>query len=216
MKTPVMFLAFSLAATTLTACDPAGPDEALIGSWTRMRDGTTEVKDHFSFAADGKMTFDENKPDDRTSEDHMTGTYVVADGVVTATASNTRDGGRSRLTFTYYANETVFAPQAFRAAGGHDGAVGVWNAMIKVEDLDSPTEAPEGLSFMLDVHADKTLQMNRTFTDNYTQSWQGTWVLDPDRTFRASLVVNGTPSESTFKLLDGEALVSPTYIWQRD
>ena len=73
-----------------------------------------------AFTADGTMTFDENKPDARDEEDHVSGPYTASDGVVTATVTNTNAPGHQRVTFTYYAG-SVFSTHAMRAAAGHDG-----------------------------------------------------------------------------------------------
>jgi hypothetical protein len=87
------------------------------GPFTRLRVDTTEVKDQWAFTADGTMTFDENKPDARAEEDHVTGSYTASDGVIVATATNTNAPGNVRVTFTYYA-ERCFSSHAMRALGG--------------------------------------------------------------------------------------------------
>src|SRR6185503_3777697 len=100
MKTPAL-LALAFATTALAACDSQGGDDALVGTWTRLRADTTEMRDQWAFTADGTMTFDENKPDARDEEDHVSGTYTVSDGIVTATATNTNVPGTVRVTFSY-------------------------------------------------------------------------------------------------------------------
>ena len=78
MRTPAL-LTFVFAATTLAACGGQGTADSLVGTWTRLRADSTEMRDRFTFSADGTMTFDENKPDARADEDHLTGTYTASD-----------------------------------------------------------------------------------------------------------------------------------------
>ena len=135
MKTPVL-LALAFATTALAACDPQGGDDALVGTFTRLRADTTEVKDQWAFTANATMTFNENKPDARDEEDHVTGSYTASEGVIVATATNANAPGNVRVTFTYYANGTVFSSHAMRASGGHDGIVGESEAAFGEQQPD--------------------------------------------------------------------------------
>jgi len=213
MKTPAL-LAFAFATTTLAACGSQGTDDGLVGGWTRMRAGTTEVRDQFAFSADGSMTFDENKPDARAEEDHITGPYTVSDGVVVATMTNTNGPRHTRVTFTYYANDTLFSPNALRAPAGHDGIVGVWTGGTKMEDLDDPSQPVVGGVLTGDFRADGSLRWSTTPHDGSpVRTHEGTWVAESANTFRTT--ASGV-SDSVVKLVDGQALVPDDYVWQRD
>jgi hypothetical protein len=197
----------------LAACDSQGSDDSLIGTWTRLRIGTTEVKDQWGFKADGTMTFDENKPDARAEEDHMTGTYTVSDGVITAIVGNADGTGRERATFTYFANGTVFSPYAVTAPGGHDGIVGVWTGSIKLDDLDNPSTPPNGSSATRDFRSDGTFHWATTPADGSVPVINdGTWVATSSDTFRASV----GEASTTIKLVDDTALIPENDVWQRN
>jgi len=192
------------------ACGQQQADDSLVGSWSRLRDGTTEVRDKYTFGADGSFAFDENKPDDRQSEDHMTGTYVASNGVVTATVTNMLAPGRVRLTFSYYAGETEFTTGALLARAGHDGIVGVWNGIVKIEHLDDPAMGTGGAETECEFRADASFRWTTTsFDGSAARVQEGTWIADVDGTFRAS---EGT----TFQLVGNEALAQAGHIWQRD
>jgi hypothetical protein len=213
MKTPALLI-FAFATMTLAACDPQGGGDGLVGSWTRMREGTTEVRDQFAFRADGTMTFDENKPDARADEDHVTGTYTVSDGAVVATMTNTKAAGQVRVTFTYYANDTLFSPNALRAPAGHDGIVGVWTGATKMEDLDDPSQPVVGGVLTGEFHADGSLRWSTTPPDgSAVRVHEGTWAAESADTFRTA--ASGV-SDSVVTLVDGQALIPDDYVWQRD
>jgi len=214
MKTPAL-LALAFATTSLAACDSQGGDDALVGTWTRLRADTTEMRDQWAFTADGTMTFDENKPDARDEEDHVSGPYTASDGVVTATVTNTNAPGRQRITFTYYAG-SVFSTHAMQAPAGHDGIVGVWTQSVKIENLDDPNQPVDGASATREFRADGTFHWVTTpYNGGGAQTVDGTWVADSADTFRtttgdAAAIVN------VIKLVDGVALIPDGYTWQRN
>lgn len=213
MKVRLLFALFVAGAFT-TGCDSNGADDGFIGSWIRMRDAT-EMRDRYVFGADGSFTFDENKPDDRQTEDHLTGTYVAADGVVIAMATNTnmlQPLGPARLTFSYYANATQFSSAALRARSGHAGIVGTWTGVRKLELLDGSGQSPSGSEVEWEFRTDGSFRQTvAPFDGTAGSTTEGTWVGEADRTFRAT----ADSSEQVVTLLDGEALVFPSQIWQR-
>jgi hypothetical protein len=204
--------------TVTTACGAGGSDDALVGTWKRMRDNTTEVRDQYTFGVDGAFAFDENKPTEPTTEDHMTGTYVASNGIVVASATNALDGERGRLTFSYYAGETEFSSAALLPEGAHTGIVGAWKSTVKIELLDRPGETPEGATTTLEFRNDGTFQATTTPHDGSTPIVQdGTWVTEPDDIFR--LTPAGDPATSPsmariLKLVDG-VIVDTVRIWHR-
>jgi hypothetical protein len=201
-----------VAGTVLNGCDSGGTDgEALVGSWIRMRTAT-EKKDQFLFGADGAFAFDENKPDAPGEEDHLTGTYVAADGVVTATASDA-SGALARLTFSYYANTTQFSAAALHPTTAHTGIVGTWTGVQKVELLDGSGQNPGGITVQAQFRADRTYRATITYLDG-TPAFvnEGTWVGETDGTFHGV----GDGPGFTLVLLDDQALVDPYQIWQRN
>jgi hypothetical protein len=207
-------LLFSLcvAAALMTACDSNKADDGLIGSWIRMRDAS-EMRDRYVFGADGSFTFDENKPDEPQTEDHMTGTYVAANGVVTTTVTNILMPGNARLTFSYYANATQFSSAAMRARSGHTGIVGTWSGVRKLEFLDPSAQSPSGSEVEWEFRSDGSFRQTVTpFDGTGGSTTEGTWVGEGDGTFRAT--VDG--SDKVVTLLDGEALVFPSQIWRRN
>lgn len=221
MRPPSPFVLLA-AGFVLTACDQQDANDPLVGSWSRLRDGTTEVRDKYAFGVDGSFAFDENKPDERQAEDHMSGTYVASDGVVTATVTNTLAPGRARLTFSYYADETQFTTGALLARAGHTGIVGVWTGIVKIEYLDSPATSPGGAETEREFRADGSFRWTTTaFDGTAARVQEGTWVAETYDTFRASDssdIPGGGASgaELVFKLLGGEALAQPGHIWLRE
>ncbi|HXU01197.1 MAG TPA: hypothetical protein VN903_09405 [Polyangia bacterium] len=213
MKTPAALLAFALAITSLAACDPQSGDDALVGTWTRLRTGTTEMRDQWAFTADGTMKFDENKPDARDEEDHVSGPFTASDGVIVATVTNTHVPGRERVTFTYYAG-SVFSSHALRAPAGHDGIVGVWTEIVKLEKLDDPTAPIQGASATREFRADGTFHWVTTpFDGSEGDTVDGTWAAEGGDTFRAT-DLSGV--QNVIKLVDGEALIPEGSVWQKN
>jgi len=215
MKTPAL-LALVFATTAMAACNSQGGDDDLVGTFSRLRTGTIEVKDQWAFTADGTMTFDENKPDARDEEDHVVGPYTTSDGVVTATVTNTNVPGTSRVTFTYYANGTVFSSHAVRAPAGHDGIVGVWTQMVKIENLDNPSEPAVGSVATREFRADGTFHWVTTPHDGgEATTTDGTWVAESADTFRATTGDASISITNVIKLVDGEVLIPDGAFWQR-
>jgi hypothetical protein len=213
MKTPAL-LAFAFATTALAACGSQGTDDGLVGNWTRMRAGTSEVRDQFTFSADGTMRFDENKPDAPADEDHVSGPYTVSDGVVIATMTNANAAGRMRVSFTYYANHALFSPNALRAPTGHDGIVGAWTGDTKAEDLDDPSQPVLGGVLAGEFHADGSLRWSTTPHDGSAiRTHDGTWVATAANVY---LTTAAGVSDSVVDLVDGEALVPDDYVWRRN
>jgi hypothetical protein len=200
-----------LAGTLLTACGSNANDDALVGSWIRMRD-VIEMRDRYVFGGDGTFTFDENKPDDPQTEDHLTGTYAASDGVVTATVTDAVKPGPVRLTFSYQAGATQFSSAALRAAAGHTGIVGVWNGTRKLELLDGSASSPTGGDIEGEFRADGTYRWTVTpFDGTAATVAEGTWVAEEGDTFRLT-----AGSALVLTLLDNEALVDASRIWQRN
>jgi len=201
-----------LGGLFLAACGSNANDESLAGTWIRMRT-PTEMRDRYTFGADGSFAFDENKPDDPQNEDHLTGTYVADDGVVTAIVSNAATPEtQARLTFSYYANATKFSSAALRASSGHAGVVGVWTGMAKVE-ITNGSQSPLGGAIEVDLRADGTYRWTVTpFDGTATSVEEGTWLVDGE-----GVVVTATASGPGYvlEMLDDEALVDQPRIWQR-
>jgi hypothetical protein len=210
-------LSLSLALTTLlaAACDsPPNDDDALVGSFTRLRDGTTEMRDRFTFGADGTFTFDENKPTDRAAEDHVTGTFTAENGIGVVTATNVKDGERVRGTFSYYANHIGLYQPAFHPAGAHTGFVGTWKGVLKVEQLDRPAEAPGGALATFEVRADQTFRRIVSAHDGSTaRTVDGTWVAGAGGQIALTDASGGT---TTLLIVDDAALVQLNDVWHRD
>jgi hypothetical protein len=200
-----------MAGTLLNACGSDG--DALVGEWIRLRT-PTEVRDTYVFGADGSFAFDENKPgEDPQTEDHVTGTYVATDGVVTATVINRGEPPQARVTFSYHANTTQFSPAALHPVTAHDGIVGTWTGVRKLEILDDTGQSPTGVEVEAELHADGTCRFTSTPFDGTSAVVEvGTWTTDLDDTF---LVTLGSSSAYTFVVLDGEALIDTSYLWQR-
>jgi len=217
MKIPAL-LAVLVSGVFLAACDPAGTDDpALVGSWLRTRD-TGEMRDRWVFGDDGSFTFDENKPDEREAEDHVTGTYTAADGIVTATATNTLVPGQVRVTFSYHAGPAQFASAALLPRGAHTGIVGVWNGIARSETLGDTSQAPEGNEGEYDIRADGTFGATLTPVDGSAPTVaQGTWTADGGDKFTfTSTNASGTTVHHTFQLLEGAALTDLGRVWQRN
>jgi hypothetical protein len=212
MKTPVL-LALAFATTALSACDSQGGNDALVGTFARLRAGTTEVKDQWAFTANGTMTFDEYKPDARDEEDHVTGSYTASEGVIVATATNANAPGNVRVTFTYYANGTVFSSHAMRASGAHDGIVGEWTQMAKIENLDDPSALADGSVATREFRADGTFHwVTAPYHGGAAVTSDGTWTAESADTFRTTTTDGST---NVIKLVDGEALIPDGSFWQR-
>jgi len=213
MRTPAL-LTFVFAATTLAACGGQGTADSLVGTWTRLRADSTEMRDRFTFSADGTMTFDENKPDARADEDHLTGTYTASDREVVATLASTGDAGHRRITFGYYANDSLFSPNALQPTGAHDGIVGTWVGSTKMEDVDDPSQPVLGSTLTGEFRADGSLHWSATPHDgSAVRTYDGTWTAESADTFRTA--ASGV-SDSVVKLVDGQALVADNYVWQRE
>jgi hypothetical protein len=205
MKTQSVLVALA-ASAFLTSCDSNGTDHALVGNWVRMRD-TTEVRDRYTFGANGSFTFDENEPDAP-----LRGTYEASDGIVTATVTNTLEPGQVRVTFSYYAGATQFSSAALGANPGHAGIVGRWNGIRKIERLDGSAPSATGEELQGEFRADGTLRWTNTLLDGTAATvTEGTWVAEAGGMYR----ITGSPSELVLELLDNEALVDPLLIWQR-
>jgi len=217
MKT-LSLLVVLMSGVVLAACDPAGTDDsALVGSWLRTRD-TGEMRDRWVFDNDGTFTFDENKPDEPQAEDHVTGTYTAADGIVTATATNTLVPGQVRVTFSYHAGPTQFASAALLPRGAHTGVVGVWKGIARSETLGDTSEGPEGNEGEYDFHADGTYRATLTPVDGSAPTVaEGTWTADGgDKLTVTSTNASGTTVQHTFQMLDGAALTDAGRVWQRN
>lgn len=201
-----------LAGAFLAACG-SNDNDPLVGSWIRMRT-PTEMRDRYVFGADGAFTFDENKPDDPQTEDHLTGTYVAAGGMVTATVNKAdTPGTQARLTFTYHANATQFSSAALRATAGHAGAVGVWTGMAKIELTDG-SQSPSGGAMEVALRADGTFRWTVTPFDGTAASAQeGTWVTATDGTIQTA---TASGPSYVLRMLDNEVLVDEPRIWQRN
>jgi hypothetical protein len=208
-------LSLALTALLTAACDsPSHDDDALVGSFTRLRDGTTEMRDRFTFGADGTFTFDENKPADPAAEDHLTGTFTAEDGIGVVTAINAKDGERARVTFSYYANHIGLYQTAFRPAGAHTGVVGTWTGVLKIEALDRPDEAPGGASATFQLRADGTFQRTVSPHDgSAARTVDGTWVAGAGDQITLTYASGGT---NTLLIVDDAALVGPNDVWHRD
>lgn len=204
-------LVLLLGGTLLNACNSGGTDDALVGAWIRMRT-PTEMRDRYVFGADGAFAFDENKPGAPETEDHMTGTYTAANGVVTATVSNTLTPDHARVTFSYYANATQFSSAALRAATAHEGIVGRWTGIRKLEILGDSGPA-SGAAVDVEFRADATYRWTVTpFDGTAAATDEGSWAKQADGTFHTT----GGTSTYTLDLLDNEALVDAPYLWQRN
>ena len=217
-----------LAAAFLTACDSNGngTDQALVGTWNRLRTAT-ELRDRYQFGANGSFAFDENKPGSPQTEDHMTGTYVASGGVVTATVTNTLEPGQARLTFSYYAGATQFSSGALRARAGHTGIVGVWTGVVKIERLDGSEQSPAGDEVEAEFRADGSYRWTVTpFDGTAARVTEGTWVLEGGTMFRITF----GSSDLLFQLFDdqvlgtqvlenqvlqNQVLIDASRIWQR-
>jgi hypothetical protein len=215
MKIPS--LAVLMSGLFLAACGPTGADDdALVGSWLRMRD-TGEMRDRYTFGDDGSFAFDENKPDDPQTEDHMTGTYTAADGIVTATATNTLVPGQVRLTFSYYAGPTQFASAALLPRGVHTGMVGTWAAIRRTDRLGDTSVGPEGADGEYTFRADGTFHANVTaFDASPTKVMDGSWTADGDTIVLTSTTASGTTATHMFQLIDGAALTDGGRVWLRN
>jgi len=200
------------AAALLTACDATHTSDDLVGAWNRMRDDGT-VRDRYIFRPDGSLSFDELKPDDRASEDHVTGTYTATDDMVVATGTNAKDGARSQITFTYYANATVFATEVLRPTSAHTGLVGEWTATAKLEFLDEPPRPAQGGTATFQFHADGTFTSTGKLADGTTEVEQGTYLEETPGVFRVTRA--GGTFGFSLQLIDDAALAFPTRIFQR-
>jgi len=216
MKIPALLVAL-MSGVVLAACDPTGADDpALVGSWLRTRD-TGEMRDRWVFNDDGTFTFDENKPDEPQAEDHVTGTYTAADGIVTATATNTLVPGQVRVVFSYHAGSTQFASAALLPRGAHTGIVGVWAGIARSETLGDTSEGPEGNEGEYDFRADGSFRATLTPIDGSAPTVaEGTWTADAgDRFTLTSTNTSGATVHHVFQLLEGAALTDEGRVWLR-
>lgn len=148
----------------------------------------------------------------------MTGTYVASNGIVVATATNTLDGGRARLTFSYYAGDAEFSSAALLPESGNDDIVGVWKSTVKIELLDRPGEIPQGATTTLEFRNDGTFQATSTPYDGSAPSVQdGTWMAEPANALRLTPVsdsATAAPPTRILKVVNG-AIVDSLRIWHR-
>jgi hypothetical protein len=219
MKIALSFLARSavvVAVLPLASCGSQGVDQDLIGTWQRHREDTT-LRDQYTFGQDGTFAFDEFKADDPTAEDHLVGTYQATDRTVVATATNTPDGTRARLTFSYYADPNSFSTGAFLPNGTHDGIVGVWDGTMALEVLDEPGRGPQGAAVTYTYRADGTFAGTETPTDlSPPIAWEGTYTEASAGIFTADgFTADGSRRTATWQLWENAALVGPNRIWLR-
>jgi hypothetical protein len=214
MKTNLIKALFGIAAgaALVAACETSQPSDDLVGTWQRMRDDAT-VRDQYVFRADGSLSFDEFKPDDPASEDHITGTFTATDDTVVATGTNAKDGARTQFTVTYYANATMFATQALRPTGSHTGIVGEWRATVKVAFPDEPARPAEGGDVTYQFRADGTFTAATTSVGGTTTTEQGTYREETPGVFQ--IIPTGQTAGRSLQMIDDAALVFPTRIFQR-
>jgi hypothetical protein len=220
MKLPILFAVLVLGSF-VTACDPAKTDDAPVGSWIRMRT-SLEMRDHYTFETDGSFAFDENKPSEPQTEDHLRGTYVAADGIVTATATNTIATGEVRLTFSHYAGASRFTSAALLPHGARQGIVGVWTGIRKLEVLSTPGQVPQGNVVEYAFHADGRFRQTRTpFDGSATSVSEGSWLEEAGSTYLLSWNADpanpsGAQADQRLRLLDNAALFVDDEIWERE
>jgi hypothetical protein len=206
-------LGIAASAAFLAACETTNTSEDLVGTWQRQREDAT-LRDQFAFKPDGAFTFDEFKPDDSASEDHITGTYTATDTTVTATGTDAQDGVRVRLTFTYYANDTAFACQALRPTGAHTGVVGEWTATVKAEFPDDPARSAEGATATYQFRADGTFSATLVDAEGTTEAVaQGTY--QEEAAGIVHVIPTGQTTGSSLQMIDDAALAFPTWIFHR-
>jgi hypothetical protein len=220
MKTSLLFMAGSVAVAAIAVSpgcgSQGGADQDLIGTWQRLRDDST-LRDQYTFGQDGTFAFDEFKTDDPSAEDHMVGTYEATDGTVVAAVTNTPDGQRARLTFSYYASPRSFSTGAFLPTGAHDGIVGVWRGVMTLELLDETGRPPQGAEETDTYRDDGTFQATMTPSDGSPAiAWQGTYAEDSPGIFTANgITTDGAHRTATWQLLENATLVGPNRIWTR-
>jgi len=214
MKTNMSKALFGIAAgaALLAACETSPTSGDLVGTWQRQREDAT-VRDQYVFNADGSLTFDEFKPDDPASEDHVTGTYTATDDTIVATGTNAKDGARSQGTFTYYANATMFATQAWRPTGAHTGMVGEWTASVKRLFPDEPARPAEESTATYQFRADGTFTSTSTHPDGTIVTEQGTYHEGTPGIFQ--MIPTGATVGRSLQMIDDAALVFPSRIFQR-
>jgi hypothetical protein len=214
MKTSMnkTLLGIAASAALLAACETSSTSGDLVGTWQRQRDDAT-VRDQYVFGPDGSLTFDEFKPDDPTSEDHVTGTYTATDDTVVAAGTNAKDGARSQITFTYYANGTMFATQAWRPTGAHTGIVGEWTATVNLVFPDEPARPAENTSATYQFRADGTFTSTSRSADATIVTEQGTYHEETAGVFH--MIPTGQTAGRSLQMIDDAALVFPTRIFQR-
>ncbi len=213
MKTTMnkALLGIAASAALLAACETSNTSEDLVGTWQRQREDGT-VRDQYVFRPDGTLTFDEFKPDDAASEDHISGTYTATDHTLTATGTDAKDGARSRITVSYYANETAFATEALRPTGAHTGVVGEWTATAKLEFPDKPAEPPLGGTATYQFRADGTFTATIKNADGM-ETGQGTY--HEETSGIVQVIPTGETVGIVLQTIDDAALVFPTRIFQR-
>jgi hypothetical protein len=215
-KTTTIRAILVVAVAALAACGSQASDPDLIGTWKRLRDDAT-LRDQYTFGRDDRFAFDEFTPDAPATEDHLQGTYQAIDGTVVATVSDTRDGRPIRLTFSYFANATSFSSAALRPTGAHDGIVGVWEGIAKLERLDEPGSVPEGSSLVETFRADGTFNAQSSAHDGSPPKIsEGTYVGTSAGVFTTTSTNGIGTSVMTLQLRDGVALVSPDRIWTKE
>jgi hypothetical protein len=90
--------------------------------------------------------------------------------------------------------------------------VGVWTGIRKIELTDG-SGAPSGAEVELEVRADETYRVTSTPVDGTAaRVEEGTWHAEDDATVRFATT---SGFGHTLELLDNEALVDQSSIWQR-
>ena len=140
------------------------------------------------------------------------GSAATGDTIV-ATATNAKDGVRSQITFTYYANETMFVTQAWRPTDGHTGLVGEWAATVKLVFPDDPARAAEDATATYQLRADGTFTSTSKSGDAAVVTEQGTYHEATPGIFQ--MIPTGATVGRSLQMIDGAALVFPTRIFQR-
>ncbi len=206
---------FVIGLVFVAACGSGAANQDLIGTWQRLRDDAS-LRDQYTFGRDGTFAFDELKPDDPATEDHLSGTYQATDRTVVANVTQARDGRPARLTFSWFANATSFSTAALLPTGAHQGIVGGWDGIVKIERLDEPGSIPDGASTAQTFRADGTFTATTTRHDGSAATVvEGTYVEDPPGLFTATAVTATGPSVMIAQLIDGAALVGPSRIWTK-
>ncbi|MEO5769661.1 MAG: hypothetical protein ABIS92_15015 [Polyangia bacterium] len=143
----------------------------------------------------------------------MVGTFTATDDTLVAIGANAKDGARSQITITYYANATLFATQALRPTGSHTGVVGKWAATVKVAFLDEPTRPAEGGDVTYEFRADGTFTAASSSTSGAGVTQQGTYRAEAPDVLQ--VIRSGGTVGQSLQMIDDAALVFPTRIFHR-